>query len=175
MYLDMLDDDTKYLKKYIWKMKVPLKIKVFMWFFHRKVIFTKNNLLKRNWNGNESCCFCDSKESIQHLFFECPLAKIIWRIIYMTFGLEPPKNVTNLFGNWLKGIPKEDLIQISIGVVRLFGQFGIPGITLSLTNRTNNHFCRLFLWLSTGSVYGPISNKRSSGRRWIMGATAWRW
>jgi hypothetical protein len=34
----------------------------------------------------------------------------------MTFGLEPPKNVTNLFGNWLKGIPKEDLIQIRVGV-----------------------------------------------------------
>jgi hypothetical protein len=48
MYLDMLDDDTKYLKKYIWKMKVPLKIKVFMWFFNRKVILTKDNLLKRN-------------------------------------------------------------------------------------------------------------------------------
>jgi hypothetical protein len=30
MYLDMLDHDTKYLKRYIWKMKVPLKIKVFI-------------------------------------------------------------------------------------------------------------------------------------------------
>jgi hypothetical protein len=116
MYLDMLDDDTKYLKKYIWKMKVPLKIKVFMWFLHRKVILTKDNLIKRNWNGQESCCFCDNKESIQHLFFDCPLAKIIWRVIHMTFGLEPPKNVNNLFGNWLKGIPKKDLIQVRVGV-----------------------------------------------------------
>jgi hypothetical protein len=48
MYLDLLDDDTKYLKKYIWKMKVPLKIKIFMWFLHRKVILTKDNLIKRN-------------------------------------------------------------------------------------------------------------------------------
>jgi hypothetical protein len=43
MYINMLDDDTKYLKKYIWKMKIPLKIKVFMWFLHRKVILTKDN------------------------------------------------------------------------------------------------------------------------------------
>jgi hypothetical protein len=34
----------------------------------------------------------------------------------MTFGLAPPKNVKNIFGNWLKGIPKEDLIQIIVGV-----------------------------------------------------------
>jgi hypothetical protein len=68
MYLDLLDDDTKYLKKYIWKMKVPLKINIFMWFLHRKVILTKDNLLKRNWIGNDSCCFYNNKESIQHLF-----------------------------------------------------------------------------------------------------------
>jgi hypothetical protein len=34
----------------------------------------------------------------------------------MPFGLEPPKNVSHLFGNWLKGIPKNDLIQIRVGV-----------------------------------------------------------
>jgi hypothetical protein len=34
----------------------------------------------------------------------------------MTFGLAPPKNVTNLFENWLKGISKKDLIQIRVGV-----------------------------------------------------------
>jgi hypothetical protein len=173
MYLDLLDDDTKYLKKYIWKMKVPLKIKIFMWFLHRKVILTKDNLIKRNWNGNDSCCFCVNDESIQHLFFECPLAKLIWRIIHMTFGLEPPKNTAHLFGNWLKGIPKKDLIQIRVGI--LFGQFGIQGITLSLTSQKNTLLCRLSVWLPTGSVCGLISSKRSSGRRWILGATVWRW
>jgi hypothetical protein len=116
MYLDLLDDGTKFLKKYIWKIKVPLKIRVFMWFLHRKVILTKDNLTKKNMTGNEKCCFYDDKESIQHLFFECPFAKIIWRLIHMTFGLTPPKNITNLFGNWLKGIPKNDLVQIRVGV-----------------------------------------------------------
>jgi hypothetical protein len=116
MYLDLLDDDTKFLKKYIWKRKVPLKIKVFMWFLHRKVILRKDNLIKRNCNGHESCCFCDHKESIRNIFSEWPLTKIIWRIIHMTFGLAPPKNITNIFGNWLKRISKNDLIQIRVGV-----------------------------------------------------------
>jgi hypothetical protein len=34
----------------------------------------------------------------------------------MTFGLTPSKNVINLFGNWLKRIPKNDLVQIRVGV-----------------------------------------------------------
>ena len=49
MYLDYLNGHTVFLRKYIWKMKVPLKIKIFMWFLHRKVILTKDNLRKRNW------------------------------------------------------------------------------------------------------------------------------
>jgi hypothetical protein len=116
LYLNLINDDTKYLKKYIWKMKVPLKIKIFMWFLHRKEILTKDNLIRRNWIGRESCCFCDEKESIQHLFFDCLFAKVIWRLIHMTFGLSPPRNINNLFGNWLKGIPKKELIQIRVGV-----------------------------------------------------------
>jgi hypothetical protein len=109
MYLNCMNEHTKYLKKYIWKMKVPLKIKIFMWFFHRKAILTKDNLSKMNWNGNTSCCFCYKDESIQHLFFECPLAKILWRLVHMTFGLTSPKNVKNLFGNWFVGIHKRDV------------------------------------------------------------------
>ena len=35
MYLDFMNGHTKYLFKYIWKMKVPLKIRIFMWFLHR--------------------------------------------------------------------------------------------------------------------------------------------
>jgi hypothetical protein len=116
MYMDLINDNTKYLRKYIWKMKVPLKIKVFMWFLHRKVILTKDNLVKRNSTGSELCCFCDRKESIQHLFFDRTLAKIVWRIIYTTFGLVPPKNINNLFGNWLKDIPKKELTKIRVRV-----------------------------------------------------------
>jgi hypothetical protein len=105
-----------YKIKYIWKIKVPFKIKNFMWFLHRKVILTKDNLVKKNWQGNTSCCFCDKEEFIQHLFFEYPLAKIVWRLVYMTFGIPPPKNVKNLFGNWLAGIDKIHVKQIRVSV-----------------------------------------------------------
>jgi hypothetical protein len=45
MYTDLLKDHTVFLKKYIWKIKVPLKIRIFMWFLYKKVILTKDNLI----------------------------------------------------------------------------------------------------------------------------------
>ena len=33
---DLMNGHTRYLCKYIWKLKIPLKIKVFMWFLSRK-------------------------------------------------------------------------------------------------------------------------------------------
>jgi hypothetical protein len=162
MYLDLLDDDTKYHKKYIWKIKVPLKIKVFMWFLHCKVIWTKDNLVKRNWNGNESCCFCDNKESIQHLFFECPLAKIIWCIIHMTFGLEQPKNVSNLFENWLKGIPKKDRIQIRVVVCAVIWAIW-NNRNDYIFNKQKHSFMQVIPMATHWIRCGLISKKRSIG------------
>ena len=51
MYLQCMNGHTPFLRKYLWKLKVPLKIKKIMWFVNRKVILTKDNLAKRHWNG----------------------------------------------------------------------------------------------------------------------------
>jgi hypothetical protein len=107
MYADIMNGHTVFLRKYIWKIKVPLKIKIFTWFLYKKVIVTKDNLTKRKWNGCKKCVFCDSEESINHLFFTCPFARLIWRIIQFTFNIPPPANVTNMFGNLLNGVEKK--------------------------------------------------------------------
>jgi hypothetical protein len=49
MYLDILNGNIVYLRKYIWKIKVPLKIRIFMWFLDRKVTLTIDKLAKRKW------------------------------------------------------------------------------------------------------------------------------
>jgi hypothetical protein len=119
MYLDYMDDHTKFLRKYIWKIKVPLKIRIFMWFLLKRVLLTKDNLARRNWQGSKKCCFCDKDESIQHLFLSCPLAKIVWQIVYMAFNITPPTNITNMFGNWLSGVAKVNKAHIRVGVCAL--------------------------------------------------------
>ena len=44
--------------KCLWKLKAPLKLKVFLWYLRRGVVLTKDNLAKRNWQGSKICCFC---------------------------------------------------------------------------------------------------------------------
>jgi hypothetical protein len=120
MYLDLLDDNMVYLvylQKYLWKMKVPLKIKIFMWFLHRQEILTKDNLAKRNWLGSKKCCFCDHEETAQRLFIKCLSAKIIWSIINMAFNITPPSSIAHLFGNWLNGIIKKRKSILELGYV----------------------------------------------------------
>jgi hypothetical protein len=67
---------------------------------------------------------------MQHHFFECPLHKTIWCIVRMTFCLAPPKKLTNLFGNWLTGIPKKDVIKLELEFALSYGLFGILKIIL---------------------------------------------
>ena len=101
LYLEHMSGNTRFLKKYLWKMKVPLKIKIFMWFLHKKVLLTKDNLLRRKWIGCKKCVFCGADETNEHLFISCQLARQIWRLINFTFSITPPTSVNNLFGNWL--------------------------------------------------------------------------
>uniref|UniRef100_A0A453QJT6 Reverse transcriptase zinc-binding domain-containing protein n=1 Tax=Aegilops tauschii subsp. strangulata TaxID=200361 RepID=A0A453QJT6_AEGTS len=77
MYLDLINSGPIPRSLHIWRVKVPLRIKIFMWFVHKQVILTKDNLLRRRWVGSSRCCYCDQDETIQHLFLDCPLAKLL--------------------------------------------------------------------------------------------------
>jgi hypothetical protein len=37
----------------IWRLKITLKNKIFMWYMYKEVVLTKDNLTKRNWNGGK--------------------------------------------------------------------------------------------------------------------------
>jgi hypothetical protein len=145
MYLDLLDGNMVLLHKYLWKMKVPLKIKIFMWFLHRQEILPKDNLVKRNWLGSKKYCFYDHEDMTQHLFIKCPFAIIIWNIINMAFNITPPSNIAHLFRNWLNGISKKEKTNIRVGICAILWAICMFEITLSLTNQLFHHFCRLSL------------------------------
>jgi hypothetical protein len=86
-----------------------------MWFLSNKVLLTKDNLAKRNSKGCTKCVFCGEQETVEHLFIQCPFAKILWRIVYFAYDLSPPTNITNIFDNWLNGVDKHSKERIHIG------------------------------------------------------------
>lgn len=101
MYKAIIYRDIVPRKEAFWKLRVPLKIKIFLWYLRKGVILTKDNLAKRGWVGNTTCCFCNSSETIQHLFFDCPLARFVWNALFITFGIQPPTNVASC---WVIGL-----------------------------------------------------------------------
>ena len=118
MYRVLIQSDIPVdTNKKIWKMKIPLKTKVFAWYLRRGVILTKDNLAKRNWHGSIKCVFCTHDESIKHLFFQCEFARSIWSAVQIGSTLYPPRSVANIFGNWLNGVDPRFKLLIRVGAI----------------------------------------------------------
>jgi hypothetical protein len=122
MYQALLDlDKIDHTISFLWKLKIPLKIKVFSWMLYKKVIFTKDNLVKRNWHENEKCCFYNQYETGQHLFVECVLTKFIWREIQIAFGISspPPTSINHMLGLWVldKNANMRELFVVGICIM----------------------------------------------------------
>ena len=115
-YLHLMDIHLPFRHKMIWKLKIPLKIKIFLWFLQRGVVLTKDNLAKRNWIRSQKCCGCNSNETIKHLFLDCLYARMVWRIIFYATDLTPPRLIRHMFHSWLANQSKEIRNLIWVGV-----------------------------------------------------------
>jgi hypothetical protein len=76
LYTDLMNGYTRFLHKYLWKIKVPLNIKIFMWFLHKKILLTKYNLAKRNWNGCKNVLFAVQRSLLSICFLNVPLLNL---------------------------------------------------------------------------------------------------
>jgi len=101
LYLHLIDTKPPFVHRKLWKIKIPLKIKIFLWFLQRDVVLTKDNLTTKNWKGSQKCVWCNKNGTIQHLFIDCPFTKMIWRIIFFATSLTPPRSINHIFGTWL--------------------------------------------------------------------------
>lgn len=62
---------------------------------------------RRNWKGNPKCSFCSDRETSQHLFFLCPVARFVWRTIGSVFGTELcPNNILQFYTWWYVFFPE---------------------------------------------------------------------
>jgi hypothetical protein len=92
----------------------------FMWLVEQRAILTKDNMLVRNWQGDPSCYFCDSLETVDHLFFECPTAKVIWGIVALCFQQNCRPKSYDQFWQWIYSalLEGEKLYMFGLSTIR---------------------------------------------------------
>ncbi|KAF7150063.1 hypothetical protein RHSIM_Rhsim02G0194700 [Rhododendron simsii] len=67
------------LWKKIWHLKVPPRLKHFLWRIIRNAVATKENLFARKCARNPMCEICgDEIESIEHVLFRCEWTEEVW-------------------------------------------------------------------------------------------------
>jgi hypothetical protein len=159
MYENLMNDGTPYTRKFIWKLKIPLKIKIFLWFLNNKVLLTKDNLAKRQWTGCTKCVFCGEQETVEHLFLLCPFARLIWRTVNFTYGLAQPTSISDLFGSWLNGVEKKTKAIIRVGVSALCWSIWRCRNDIIFDKKTNLHFLQVIYsmvhWIQLWSLLSP--------------------
>jgi fructose-specific phosphotransferase system IIC component len=60
--------------------------------------------------------FCGSQEGTKHLFISCHFARLLWKIIHITYYLPPTNNIANMFENWLNGVATNLRIELYRGL-----------------------------------------------------------
>jgi hypothetical protein len=144
-----------------------LKIKIFMWFLKNGVVLTKDNLVKRRWKGCTKCGFRAQQETVQHLFFDCPMARLVWGCVAVAFGINKPTSVQHLFVLGLEVFRRSKGTLLWLEWQPYVGLFGSVGMIWFLTNHSLYLFCKWSLRVFSGSEVG-LSFLR------MMGETIWR-
>jgi hypothetical protein len=157
LYLHDIDTHPPFQHRKIWKWKIPLKIEIFLWFLHKGVILTKDNLAKKNLKGNQQCVCCNFNETIQHLFLDCPSAKMIWRIIFYATNLTQPRSISHMFGTWLNNQHKDYKPLIWVGVAVICWAIWKCRNDIIIKKRSLIRFCRFFQRSLLATLLGPVA------------------
>jgi len=65
----------------VWKLNIPPRVQFFLWLVSNNRVLTRDNLAKRREVTDATCLFCNEKESISHVFFECCVAMHVWKFV----------------------------------------------------------------------------------------------
>ena len=83
----------------IWKARVPLKIKIFVWQLARNKLPASAQIHRRNGPSDGKCAICGEEEEADHIFFGCVLAVFSWSVVREVFGVQwNPANFEQLVG-----------------------------------------------------------------------------
>lgn len=115
------------------------------------MILTKEKLAKRRWQASKKCCFCNQEEIIHHLFLACPLVKLLWCTIHVSFSVPSPTSISNMFCNSFGRVEHNAAARIRSEFLNYFEIFGTIEMILCLTKQRF-----IFSSLSTKRLDGSV-------------------
>ena len=141
-----------------------------MWFVHKRVILTMDNLAIRNWTGYRRCSFCDHNESIKHLFLDCPMAKKLWRFMHIAFNITPP----NTIRTWLDGVQSETAKLFRVGVCALLWAIWNCMNDLVFNRTTHIHFLQVIFQATTLLRMWSLLTPTEAREHLVIGSIRWK-
>jgi hypothetical protein len=123
--------------KNMWKTKLPLKVKIFVWQLSNNKLQAAVSLKKRGWKGDIHCCLCEGGvENVDLIFFGCSIAQFVWCVSApVSGGQNPPHPGVTCKG---AGLPVDRIFPVDSKCLCLqawLGASGDPGIKWRLRKR----------------------------------------
>ena len=121
----------------MWKARIPLKIKIFLWQLDNDRLQTATALQRRGWKGSCRCVLCGQVEDVDHIFFRCSVARALWCGVRdsLEWG-ECPTSWEMWRGQWANG---------GLRIPKRLGNVLLAGVTWALwTNRNKMAMERSF-------------------------------
>ncbi len=94
----------------LWKLKLPLKVKIVVWLVLRRRVLTADLLLKKGWSGAGRCVLCLGPiETADHFFVGCVFfSSLLASLIPNITTLGSPSGVQSL---WESSARKSETLQ----------------------------------------------------------------
>ncbi|KAL8127779.1 hypothetical protein AgCh_014632 [Apium graveolens] len=101
--------------KKVWHLRIPNKIKVFIWKFLRNVVPTRKRLSERGIRIGITCPMCLSDiEHMTHLFFECEFARGCWEHANLVYDWSEVEYAHDWLLSKVSSAPMEEVSKICV-------------------------------------------------------------
>lgn len=99
----------------IWNLKVPHKIKIFLWRLCRNNVPVRNLLRHKGVPVPIGCVKCEGDiEHLLHLFFDCGFAQECWQQVGLNFDMREVESAPEWVLSKLSNETEDNLVNISV-------------------------------------------------------------
>ncbi|CAK8578548.1 unnamed protein product [Lathyrus sativus] len=95
------DEEEKIWRKLMYGNVARPRVIMTLWLICHQRLATKDRCMRYGKVENNTCCFCETEETITHLFFECPTMKGIWKDVLDWIGVRHEPKSWNQELNWI--------------------------------------------------------------------------